>query len=232
MNLFKHRQFKKYIIIWAVRWYLKYGVSYRDLEQMLEERGVKVDHSTINRWVIFYASKLAHKLKKYWKPKSNKTWYVDETYIKVKGKWTYLYRAVNKQGETIDFYLSPSRDGESAEHFLRKSLDRLKECQKPQTINTDKNPSYNMAINNLKEKGEIPDTVQHRKVKYLNNRIESDHGKLKRLTKPTLGFKSLRTGRATIAGFEVMRMFKKGQVRGVGNVREEIDLVTKSLSVF
>ena len=86
MNLFKHRQFKKYIIIWAVRWYLKYGVSYRDLEQMLEERGVKVDHSTINRWVIFYASKLAHKLKKYCKPKSNKTWYVDETYIKVKGK--------------------------------------------------------------------------------------------------------------------------------------------------
>ena len=89
-----------------------------------------------------------------------------------------------------------------------------------------------MAINSLKEKGDMPDTVQHRKVKYLNNRIESDHGKLKRLTKPTLGFKSLETGRATIAGFEVMRMFKKGQFNGVRTVRQEVDLITRSLSVF
>ena len=202
------------------------------MEEMLEERGVEVDHSTINRWVIYYAPKLAQKLKKHWKPTSNKTWYVDETYIKVKGKWTYLYRAVNKDGDTIDFYLSPSRDGESAEHFLRKSLKNLKECQKPKTINTDKNSTYNVAIKNLKEKGEMPDAVLHRKVKYLNNRIESDHGKLKRLTKPTLGFKSLETGRATIAGFEVMRMFKKGQFKGVRTVREEVDLVTRSLSVL
>ena len=232
MNLFKHRQFEKEIIIWAVRWYCKYGISYRDLEEMLEERGVYVDHSTINRWVTFYAPKLAQRLKKYWKPTFNKTWYVDETYIKVKGKWTYLYRAVNKEGETIDFYLSPSRDGESAEHFLRKSLEGLKECEKPKTINTDKNSSYNMAINNLKKKGDMPDTVLHRKVKYLNNRIESDHGKLKRLTKPTLGFKSFASGRATIAGFEVMRMFKKGQLKGVSTVQQEVDLVTRSLSAF
>ena len=89
----------------------------------------------------------------------------------------YLYRAVNKQGETIDFYLSPSRDTESAERFLSKSLENLKEFQKPKTINTDKNPAYNGAIKNLKEKGEMPQDVEHRKVKYLNNRIESDHGK-------------------------------------------------------
>ena len=231
MNLFKHRQFKEDIIIWAVRWYCKYGISYRELEEMLEERGVEIDHSTLNRWVIFYAPKLAQKLKKYWKLTSNKTWYVDETYIKVKGKFTYLYRAVNKQGETIDFYLSPSRDSASAEHFLRKSLENLKQWQKPKTINTDKNSTYNVAIKNLKEKGEMPNSVLHRKVKYLNNRIESDHGKLKRLTKPTLGFKSLATGRATIAGFEVIRMFKKGQFKEVQTVRQEIDLVTRSLSV-
>ena len=139
---------------------------------MLEERGVEVDHSTLNRWVIYYAPKLAQKLKKYWKHKSNKTWYTDETYIKVKGKHTYLYRAVNKQGETIDFFLSPSRDSASAERFLSKSLENLKECQKPKTINTDKNPTYNVAIKRLKEKGEMPEAVEHRKVKYLNNRIE------------------------------------------------------------
>ena len=90
MNLFKHRQFEEHIIIWAIRWYCKYGISYRELEEMLEERGVEVDHSTLNRWVVYYAPKLAQKLKKYWKPKSNKTWYTDETYIKVKGKHTYL----------------------------------------------------------------------------------------------------------------------------------------------
>ena len=230
MNLFKHRQFEEHIIIWAIRWYCKYGISYRELEEMLEERGVEVDHSTLNRWVVYYAPKLAQKLKKYWKPKSNKTWYTDETYIKVKGKFTYLYRAVNKQGETIDFFLSPSRDSGSAERFLSKSLENLKEWQKPKTINTDKNPTYNVAIKNLKEKGEMPEAVEHQKVKYLNNRIESDHGKLKRLTKPTLGFKSLETGRATIAGFEVMRMFKKGQFKGVQTVRQEADLVTRSLS--
>ncbi len=125
MTLFKHRHFTNHIIISAVRWYCKYGISYRELEEMLEERGVDVDHSTINRWVLFYAPKLAQKLKKLWKPKLNTTWYVDETYIKVKGKWMYLYRAVNKQGETIDFYLSPSRDTASAEHFLMQQRPRL-----------------------------------------------------------------------------------------------------------
>ena len=230
MTLFKHRHFTNHIIILAVRWYCKYGVSYRDLEEMLEERGVGVDHSTINRWVLFYAPKLAQKLKKRWKPKLNTTWYVDETYIKVKGKWMYLYRAVNKQGDTIDFYLSPSRDTESAEHFLSKSLETLKEFQKPKTINTDKNSAYNGAIKNLKEKGEMPQDLEHRKVKYLNNRIESDHGKLKRLINPTLGFKALHSARATIAGFELMRMLKKGQFKGVRSVNQEIALVTTSLS--
>jgi transposase-like protein len=232
MNIFKRRHFNNDIIIWAIRWYCKYGISYRDLEEMLEERGLRVDHSTINRWVIFYAPKLAKKLKKYWRPKYSKTWYVDETYIKVKGEMKYLYRAINQEGETIDFYLSPSRNIESAEHFLRKSLKNLKEWQKPKTINTDKDNAYPKAISNLKEKQNLPKSVIHRRVKYLNNRIESDHGKLKRLIKPTLGFKSLETARATIAGFEVMRMFKKGQFRGIHNVMAEVNLVTKSLLAY
>lgn len=106
MNLFKHRHFKYDIIIWAVRWYCKYGINYRELEERLNERGVNVDHATIYRWVQRYALLIQEKLKWYWRPRFGGNWKVDETYIKVKGKWVYLYRAVNKRGETIDiFYL-------------------------------------------------------------------------------------------------------------------------------
>ena len=122
MNIFKYRHFKYDIIIWAVRWYIKYGISYRDLEEKMEERGVEIDHTTIYRWVIYYPPKILDKLKWYWKPKYNKTWYVDETYLKVKGKWKYLYRAIDQDGNTIDFYLSSTRNTKSAKRFLSKAL--------------------------------------------------------------------------------------------------------------
>ena len=154
---------------------------------------------------------------------------MDETYIKIKGKWSYLYRSINKQGDTIDFYLSTHRNKQAATHFLKKSLEKLEPTQRPKVINTDKNSAYNGAIKNLKEKGKIPQDVAHRKVKYLNNRIESDHGKLKRLIKPTLGFKALHSARATIAGFELMRMLKKGQFKGVRSVHDEISLMHRCL---
>ena len=232
MNLFKQRHFKYDIIIWAVRWYLKYGISYRDLEEMLFERGVEVDHTTIYRWVIYYAPKILDKLKWYWKPKYNKTWYVDETYIKVKGKWVYLYRAINQCGNTVDFYLSKTRNTKAAKRFLNKSLRKLKEYEKPKTINTDKNPTYNKAILDLKSSKRCSKSLFHRQVKYLNNRIESDHGRLKRLIKPTNGFKSMKSAYATIKGFEVMRMFKKKQLEkwkyGQGIIGE-IRLITNEL---
>ena len=101
MNLFKYRHFEYEIIIWAVRWYCKYGISYRDLEEMLAERGITVDHTTLYRWVIYYALKILDKLKWYWKPTLGYGWRVDETYVKVKGKWVYLYRALDKCGNTI-----------------------------------------------------------------------------------------------------------------------------------
>jgi IS6 family transposase len=109
------------------------------------------------------------------------------------------------------FYLSSTRNAKAAKRFLGKVLRRMKEYEKPAKINTDQAPSYGHAIRELKKEGLLADQVIHRKVKYLNNRIEADHGKLKRLIKPTLGFKSMKTALATIKGFEVMRMFKKGQ---------------------
>jgi len=130
----------------------------------------------------------------------------------VKGKWVYLYRSVDDHGDTIDFYLSKTRNSKAAKLFLKKSLRKLKEWEKPQIINTDKNPAYVKAIKNLKKLGLFPNDIEHQQVKFHNNIIESDHGKLKRLIKPTLGFKSMKSAYATIKGFEVMRIFKKGQM--------------------
>ncbi len=232
MNLFKGRHFKYEIIIWAVRWYCKYGISYRDLEEMAVERGLQLDHSTIYRWVQYYAPKILDKLKWYWKPKLGLSWRVDETYIKVKGKWVYLYRALDKCGNTIDFYLSSTRNTAAAKLFLGKALRSIPPRSHPNIINTDKNPIYSKAILELEAEGRCPEDLEHRQIKYLNNIIESDHGKLKRLIKPTLGFKSMKTAYATIKGFEVMRMFKKGRFDiwkyGQG-IQGEIRIITDNL---
>jgi len=202
---------------------------------MLTERGVEVGHSTIYRWVQYYAPKILDKLKWYWKPKLGHSWGVDETYINVKGRWTYLYRALDKSGNTIGFYLSSTRNTKAAKRFLRKSLNSIPKDTHPKSINTDKNPTYGKAIRGLKAEGQCSPDLEHRQVQYLNNIIESDHGKLKRLINPTLGFKSMRTAAETIKGFEVMRMFKKGRFDfwkyGQG-VQGEINLITNNLSTF
>lgn len=136
----------------------------------------------------------------------------DETYVKVRGKWTYLYRAVDKRGDTIDFYLSPTRSAKAAKRFLGKALRGLKHWEKPATLNTDKAPSYGAAITELKREGKLDRETAHRQVKYLNNVIEADHGKLKILIKPVRGFKSIPTAYATIKGFEVMRALRKDRL--------------------
>ncbi|MEL6256731.1 MAG: IS6 family transposase [Bacteroidota bacterium] len=213
MSAFKYRHFQREIILQCVRWYCKYGISYRDLEEMMEERGVRVDHTTIYRWVQRYAPELEKRMRWYVKFSSYRSWRVDETYIKVKGKWKYLYRAIDKDGRTIDFYLSHTRSAKAAKRFLQKAIKGFKDWQQPYVINTDQNASYRKAIKQLKEEKRLEESVEHRKVKYLNNIVEADHGKLKRLIKPTLGFKSMKTAYATIKGFEVMRMFKKDQFK-------------------
>jgi transposase-like protein len=213
MNDFKGRHFTGEVILWAVRWYCRYGISYRDLAEMLAERGIDVDNTTIYRWVQRYAPEMEKRLRWFWRRGFDLSWRLDETYVKVRGKWTYLYRAVDKRGDTIDFYLSPTRSAKSAKRFLAKALRGLKDWEKPTKLNTDKAPSYGAAIAELKREGKLAAATEHRQVKYLNNVIEADHGKLKILIKPVRGFKSMPTAYATIKGFEVMRALRKGQAR-------------------
>lgn len=234
MNDFKWRHFQGEIILWAVRWYCKYGISYRELEEMMSERGIHVDHSTIYRWVQHYAPLLQKRLKRYFSNAASSSWRVDETYIKVKGKWCYLYRAVDSHGDTIDFYLSHTRNAKAAKRFLGKALYQRKDWDMPDVINTDKAGCYGIAITELKREGKLPERTQHRQVKYLNNVIEADHGKLKRIIKPTLGFKSIKTAHATIKGFEAMRSLKKGQASFYclqGGVRGEVRLIERCFHI-
>lgn len=140
--------------------------------------------------------------------------------MKVGGKWSYLYRAVDKLGNTIDFYLSPTRNTAAAKRFLAKALRGLKDWEQPAVINTDKAPAYAAALVELKAEGKCPQGTQHRQVKYLNNIIEADHGKLKQLIRPVRGFKSMKTAYATIKGFEVMRALRKGQAAAFNITRD------------
>jgi len=218
---FKGRHFTGEIVLWAVRWYCRFGVSYRDLEQMLGERGVSVDHSTIYRWVQKYAPELEKRLRWQWHRPRSTSWRVDETYIKVRGQWTYLYRAVDKFGNMIDFYLSPTRNTAVAKRFLGKALAGLKDWEMPTVINTDKAPTYATALTELKKAGKCPEDTVHRQVKYLNSVIEADHGKLKQLIRPVRGFETMKTAYATIKGFEVMRALRKGQA-GAFNITRDI----------
>src|SRR5215213_2358914 len=199
---FKWRHFQGEIILWAVRWYCRYGTGYRDLEEMAQERGLSVDHTTVYRWVQAYAPEMHKRLKRLCMSVVCDSWRIDETYIKVKGEWKYLYRAVDKNGNTIDFYLSETRDAAAAKRFLSEAVKGLKPRQMPRAINTDKAGCYVPAIDGLKKEGILPEETEHRQVKYMNNVIEADHGKLKRLINPTLGFQSMKTAYATIQGFE------------------------------
>ena len=209
--VFKGRHFAPELILLCVRWYCRYGISCRDLEQMMAERGVGVDHSTIYRWVQRYAPEMEKRLRWQWRCLRSTSWRVDETYVEVGGRWTYLHRALDKHGTTIDFYLSPTRNTAAAKRFLAKAVRGLKDWEQPQIINTDKAPSYGAAIAELKKEGKLPKELEHRQAKYLNNVVEADHGKLKQLIRPVRGFKILKTAYATIKGFEVMRALRKGQ---------------------
>ena len=191
-----------------------FPISYRDLELMLADRGVEVDHTTIFRWIQAYAPELEKRIRPHLCP-SNGSWRVDETYVKVKGRWTYLYRAVDSRGQTIDFLLSAKRDAAAAKRFFRKALGQPHTVN-PRTITVDKNPAYPCAVEQMKADGELWRRSRLRQVKYLNNIVEQDHRRIKRLVRPGLGFGSFWTARRTLAGYEVMAMVRKGQVRRIG----------------
>jgi transposase, IS6 family len=148
-NPFKGRQFTSEAILWAVRWYLQFPISYRDLELMLRDRGVSVDHTTVYRWIQAYAPELEKRLRPHLRP-TNGSWRVDDkTYLKVKGRCVYLHRAVDSRGQTIDFRLSARRDAQAAKRFFRKALARSNTVN-PRTITVDKNAAYPKAVADLK----------------------------------------------------------------------------------
>lgn len=199
------------------------------------ERGFEVDHTTFYRWVQHYAPEMEKRMRWYYKPTMGYSWRVDEIYVKVKGKWTYLYGAIDKHGNTIDFYLSPTRNKKAVKRFLGKALKSIKLWAHPQTINTDKAPTFGPVIAELQEEGKCPKDTVHRQVKYLNNIVEADHGKLKRLINPVRGLKSMKTAYATIKGFELMHVFKKGQMDawkyGQGLIGE-IRLIERQFDIY
>jgi len=208
LSLFKRRRFPAEIILLCVRWYCKYGISYRDLAEMMQERGVEVDSSTIYRWVQRYAPEIEKRVRQYQGFRSG-SWRVDETYVRVGGRWKYLFRAVDKHGQLIDFMLSDRRNTRAAYRFLRKAL-KLMSDYPPFSITTDRLASYPKAIRRLQSEGLLSKAVEHRASKYLNNVIEADHGALKRIIRPTRSFQRMKTASATLRGFEVMRMIRRG----------------------
>jgi transposase-like protein len=210
---FKWRHFQDTIILLNVRWYLRYSLSYRDLEEMMLERGLSVDHSTICRWVHAYAPEIEQRTRRYLRP-TNDSWRVDETYIKVKGEWKYLYRAVDSEGNTLDFMLSTRRNHKAAKRFFKKVL-KTRANKQPRVINVDKNAAYPLAVEELQEEKVLSLESELRQVKYLNNLVEQDHRGVKRITRASLGDQSFHTAWRTIRGIEIMHMINKGQVEGV-----------------
>ena len=172
-KLFRGRHFQDEIIILCVRWYLRYSLSYRDLEELMAERALSLDHSTIARWVLRYAPELSKRIRRHLR-RAGSSWRVDETYVRVGGAWTYLYRAIDSQGATIDFMLSPNRDLVAARQFLRLALWRSG-VMHPRVVNVDGHPAYARAIADLKESGELGQRCQCRPVAYLNNIVEENH---------------------------------------------------------
>ena len=212
-SLFKWRHFEADIILCAVRWYLCYALSYRDIEELMHERGVSVDHTTVFRWVQRYAPELERRCRPQLKA-TNDSYRVDETYIKIKKQWSYLYRAVDSTGATLDFMLSATRDADAAERFFRQVLQAA-HTNIPRVITVDKNPTYPVAFEALQRDGTLPETCLLRQCKYLNNMVEQDYRFVKRPVSPGLGFGAFATAQRTIQGYEAMHRLPKARWRGL-----------------
>src|SRR5665213_881963 len=225
--IFKRRQTEPVLILSAVRWYLRYSLSLRDVEELLKERRLEADHTTVWRWVQRYGPELEQRMRRYLKP-TNKSWRVDETYIRVKGRWCYLYRAVDSAGATIDFLLSELRDADAAKRLFRKVLSHLSHPQ-PRVANTDLAPIYGSAIPDLKKEGTLRRRCRHRPVQYLNNILEQDHRAIKRRVNAKQRFREFQAAQRTIQGYEAMNMIRKGQVRWVSgtDVLRQIRFIKK-----
>ena len=200
-------RYPREILLVCVRWYASYPLSYRHLEEMMAERGVRVDHSNINRWAIRFLPLLEQAFR-HSQCSVGKSWRMDETYIKVKGRWKYLYRAVDKTGKTVDFLLTAKRDRKAARRFFSKAM---KQHGIPETITMDKSGANRAAVGSINTEREGQKEIAIRQVKYLNNIVEQDHRFIKKIIRPMLGFKSFRSAKAVLAGIELMHRIHKSQ---------------------
>ena len=209
--LFRGRHLRDEVIVLCLRCYLRYPLSYRDLEEMMLERGLSLDHSTIARWVLRYAPVLNERIRSEMR-RPNGSWRADETYVRVAGRWTYLYRAVDSAGNTIDFLLSPHRDAIAAKAFLQLAMAQAGRIQ-PRVINVDGHPAYPAAIRELKESGDLSPGCRCRRAPFINNILEQDHRYVKKRIVASQWFRSVDGALNTIAGYEAMNISRKGQIR-------------------
>ena len=214
-DLFKGRHFDREVIILCVRWYLRYKLSYRDLVEMIAERGLSLAHTTIMRWVQRYVPEFEKRWSRFARPVGG-SWRVDETYVKIKGRWTYLYRAVDKAGKTVDFLLRAKRDVAAAKAFFRRAF--ASRGRLPHKITLDGYQASHRAAREVPAQHRGGARTKIRSSKYLNNLIEQDHRPIKLRLGPMLGLKRFRNASITIAGVELMHRIRKGQFK-LGTLR-------------
>jgi transposase-like protein len=218
--MFKGRHFDRSVILLCVRWYLAYNLSLRNLEEMMAERGISVDHATIHRWTLRYAPELLERFNKRKRAVTGR-WHIDETYIKVRSQWRYQYRAIDSNGDTVEFWFSERRNLAAAKRFLSKALKRH---GRPERIVIDGSQTNREAILSCDAMSRLQDRSRRElkpiriwQSRYLNNRIEQDHRAVKRRVRPMLGFKSVFSARAIIGGIEMVHMMRKGQAKYASN---------------
>jgi len=206
--MFDRHRYQRVIILQAVYFKLRFTLSYRDVEELMSIRGIKVDHSTIQRWVFKFSKEVEKNMHKRKKQVCD-SWRMDETYIKVKGRDMYLYRAVDKYGNTVDFLLTRRRQKISAQKFFNKAIGNN---GKPRIVNIDKSGSNSSAILTVNKRSLSTKKIKIRKVKYLNNIIEQDHRRIKRRIRIMTGFKEFESAQRTLSGIEVVSIIKKDQI--------------------
>ena len=214
--MFAGRHFDRSVILLCVRWYLAYNLSLRDLEEMMAERGIRVDHSTIHRWIVRFSPLLLEQFNRRKRAVTGK-WHVDETYIKIRGRWVYLYRAIDNVGDTVEFFFSENRELVAAKRFIRKAMKRH---GRPDRVVIDGSQTNREAIiacdgeNRLRDGTRRPlKPIRIRQSQYLNNRIEQDHRRVKRRIRSMLGFKSFACAATILSGIEMVHMMRKRQAR-------------------
>src|SRR3954467_6691085 len=214
--MFKGRHFHRSAPLLCVRGHLAYNLSLRNLEEMMAGRGISVDHATVHRWVVRYSPELLERFNRRKRAVTGK-WHVDETYIKVRGHWTYFYRAIDSNGDTVEFWFSERRNLTAAKRFLRKALKRH---GRPERIVIDGSQTNREAIVSCDMTDQLQDRsrralnpIRIRQSAYLNNRIEQDYRAIKRRIRPMLGFKSMTSARVILGGIEMIHMMRKGQAK-------------------